>query len=151
MILNIVIGVRLLKIYLHYFLTCHVTCIFNGNFYGVAVGFLIVIHREILILKACVGKTVAEGVGYSLVIIKISRTGSKTCYIVISGFSIAITDVNAFLIHNVGGIVHTCIGITAGSGKLRGVVTHVGVLSYTEVCHNGIILVLHPEGVAEST
>ena len=107
----VIVCIRSLCIKLYYIFARHISCIFhlNGNSYGIA----LIIEVFDILLKCCVGKSVAESIGNFLIIVPGTIIIGSSCRTVcislfqnrvfISCFIIFIPCINAFALYQIVG------------------------------------------------
>ena len=130
-ILLVILGIGLLEIDLNGCLTCHKTCVGNGNRYVIiAVLFL---HSHIGVLEGGVGDTVAEGVLNLLLIApaacRVNRACSRGCVaksenaVLVTGLVVTVAYVDTLLVNDVLVVVGVSIEVicrkAACTGKLK--------------------------------
>ena len=99
-------------------------------------------HRKAGVGKVCIGKSVAEGIGHRPGIVIVAGIGRTHDEILIAALGVAVSQVDALLIHH---IIFVLLGRTVGVDGIGGSLVDRG----SEVGQAGVLVVGAPEGGAQ--
>ena len=146
---HVVIGIRLLRVYLHRLLARGVARVGDGHADGVYVRFRVIRERRFGVIERRIRHSVSERICHDFRIVVVARVAAVRHIVFVTRFGIAVSDVNALLIHYVTDAVRRAKSVYFKSGRASTVRHSAAERIVAEIGIDGIITVICPERVRQ--